>query len=562
MKIFTLCAAFVLLLCSSSAHPLERFSPVQLPHLSLRASSLAACGYDTFQSGSQTLFAGRDQREVGSVEFTLSSSGISVEYSVIDGCVLKDDIHVNIVNQVLETVRPGRFPCKDSVSGSPTTVSITCPATSFTGLNCCERLYVYTHGVVSCQSGSDTVYAGVPVCTGRGQWCNAVIIDDPPCECACENDACVVPQDCAISNPGSCDSGVVKCPAACAPGPDVSCGAYPETCTSGPVCDSAECEDTEPCDPDECPPEGVCPNAAASFDAPKTCVSATPCECGSGTYCKDKSECATQPITCGSDTCDDGMMKCPGECEMPSVDCGAYPDTCTSGPVCDSADCEDTEPCDPDECPPEGVCPNAAASFDAPKTCVSATPCECGSGTYCKDKSECATQPIMCGSDTCDEGVMKCEKDCVMPSDCGLPDCSITECPDKCPTKCCDPCPPCFKPDPDSTTCNCIPDANDTCDPCVGGGNALCGASGLPPRFQCCPPTSGCKSSVIPRRLNSTPNDLRVSFICSSSCGESCDVKTSMGESRACSLFDPVPLGTDNNPDTDDVFDTCPDLAV
>ncbi|KAI0560934.1 hypothetical protein FGB62_96g16 [Gracilaria domingensis] len=460
--------------------------------------SLASCGFETFQSGPQTLFAGRDQQVVGFVEFTLSSAGISVTYTVTDPrCTLTDDVHVNIVNTQLSRVSPGRFPCKTSVPGSPTTFSIECPASFFTDLSCCDTLLVYTHGVLDCGTEEETVYSGTPACSGR-QWCNAVSVE-PPCECECVGSACVQPQDCAISSPGSCDSGSVLCPADCAPPPQVDCGGYPTSCTFDLVCDASECEPVTPC-VGLCPPEGVCPSGPATPEIPAVCTSPNECSCG-GT------------LTCG-------------------------------------------DPTDPANCP---------------------------------------IQPIVCDSTTCSPGMTLCPDDCGMPSDCGL-GClePIIECPSDCPAACpvdCE-CPNCFLPDISTGVCQCIPDptVNDaTCDPCEGASRSICQDAGLPSNFgwyvnsfimlmsnaSClllltiyfvlsvcsCPLSSGCKQGAIPDRIGVTQAELAVSLICSSSCGESCDV-ISGGESRVCSLFGTINLGVDGDASTDDVIGMCPDLTV
>lgn len=57
---------------------------------------------------------------------------------------------------------------------------------------------------------------------------------------------------------------------------------------------------------------------------------------------------------------------------------------------------------------------------------------------------------------------------------------------------------------------------------------------------------------------------LAVSFVCSRNCGEPCDEKQggSSTLSNACVLFTPLNLKVDGDPNTDDVFDVCPDVGL
>ncbi|KAI0561686.1 hypothetical protein FGB62_74g116 [Gracilaria domingensis] len=413
----------LLLLGPSEARDLNSKSEVFLPHLSTRMDSLASCGYETFHSGPQTLFAGRDQQVVGFVEFTLSSAGISVTYTVTDSrCTITDDVHVNIVNTQLSRVSPGRFPCKRSVPGSPTSFFIECPASLFIDLSCCETLLVYTHGVLDCGTEQETVYSGTPACSGR-QWCNAVSVE-PPCECECLGSACVQPQDCAISSPGSCDSGTVLCPADCAPPPQIDCGGYPTSCTFELVCDASECEPVTPC-VDLCPPEGVCPNGPATLETPAVCTAPNECSCGGTLTCGDPTDpanCPVQPIVCDSTTCSPGMTLCPDDCGAPNIDCGGYPTSCTFDLVCDASECEPVTPC-VGLCPPEGVCPSGPATPEVPAVCTSPNECSCGGTLTCGDPTDpanCPVQPIVCDSTTCSPGMTLCPDDCGAPNiDCG-----------------------------------------------------------------------------------------------------------------------------------------------
>ncbi|PXF47834.1 hypothetical protein BWQ96_02370 [Gracilariopsis chorda] len=112
--------------------------------------------------------------------------------------------------------------------------------------------------------------------------------------------------------------------------------------------------------------------------------------------------------------------------------------------------------------------------------------------------------------------------------------------------------------------CEPDPNTNDAeCNPCENNGNRFCQIAGLPNAFQCCPPTSNCKDTVIPTRLGVPQNSLEVSFVCSRNCGSTCtDIRNSDGESNACALFTPLDLNDDSDPDTDDVLNLCPDVSA
>lgn len=82
--------------------------------------------------------------------------------------------------------------------------------------------------------------------------------------------------------------------------------------------------------------------------------------------------------------------------------------------------------------------------------------------------------------------------------------------------------------------------------------------------FFSCPPTSECKKTTFKNRLGVDQGDREVSFVCSSQCGVGCHLAESSipGQSRACSLFQPLDLKNDGDPLTDDIFNTCPTLTM
>jgi len=148
------------------------------------------CGY-TGESVTAPLMAGEAQIEIGSFTAVFKNSTVELSYKLTSqDCILVDSLHVNIVDEPLQSVHPSKFPCY-SMGNQAMLQNFTCPLNVF-DMKCCGTKTMYVEATALCAGELGTVYAGVPGCSGSDDWCNTMTIE-PPCACGCDDntDKCI-----------------------------------------------------------------------------------------------------------------------------------------------------------------------------------------------------------------------------------------------------------------------------------------------------------------------------------------------------------------------------------